>query len=75
METINYTKLHQQINSGKKPFYNIKKNNDFKRLCIQMEISSERIRSSSLDVELYEWIKDHIEYQADGNAETRINYE
>ena len=57
---INYTKLCQQINDGKKPFYNIKMNEEFRRLCIQMEFSSPGIPGDGNDVSLYEQIKDRI---------------
>ena len=66
---INYTKLCQQINGGKKPFYNIKANDNFKRLCIQMETSSPGIPGDENKVSLYEQIKDRIEIEITGGKE------
>lgn len=56
---INYTKLRQQINDGYVPFRNTKMNEKFKRLCIQMEISTERILP---EVSLYKQIKYRINH-------------
>ncbi len=66
---INYTKLCQQINDNRRPFKELKKSETFKRLCIQMEISSERIRSAQNEVSLYEQIKDRIEINIIGGKE------
>ena len=63
---INYTKLCQQINGGKKPFYNIKKNDDFKRLCIQMENSAQGFPLAENLTSLYKSISDKIEYELNG---------
>ena len=67
---INYAKLCQQINGGKKPFYNIKVNDNFKRLCIQMENSIPGIPGNENDVSLYEQIKDRIEINIQGGPQT-----
>ncbi len=66
---INYTRLCQQINGGKKPFYNIKVNEDFKRICIQMENSSPGIPGDENKASLYEQIKDRIEITITGGKE------
>ena len=58
---INYTKLCQQINDGKKPFYNIKANETFKRLCIQIEEPSPGNPGDGNESSLYEQIKERIE--------------
>ena len=69
---INYTKLCQQINDGKKPFYNIKANETFKRLCIQMEIHEPGIPGACSDARLYEQIKSRIEITEEGNSTSEI---
>lgn len=66
---INYTKLCHQINDNRRPFKELKKSETFKRLCIQMEISSERIRSAQNEASLYEQIKDHIDISITGGKE------
>ena len=66
---INYTKLCQQINDNRRPFKELKKSETFKRLCIQMENSSERIRSEQPDVEIYEQIKDRVEIEVGGRKQ------
>ena len=67
---INYTKLCQQINGGKKPFYNIKANETFIRLCIQMENNSPGIPCELPEVSLYEQIKDRIEITETGSSKS-----
>ena len=63
---INYTKLCQQINDGKKPFYNIKANETFKRLCIQIEEPSPGNPGDGNESSLYEQIKERIEIEITG---------
>ncbi len=63
---INYTKLCQQINDGRVPFRNIKMNEEFKRLCIQMEFPSAGIPADGNEASLYEQIKDRIEISITG---------
>ena len=69
---INYTKLCQQINDGKKPFYNIKANETFKRLCIQMENSAPGNPGEQDETSLYEQIKDRIEIEEGGRQQDPI---
>ena len=70
---INYTKLCQQINDGKKPFYNIKANETFKRLCIQMEETTTGIPVVAPEIEIYEQIKDRIEIIEGGDKNVSPN--
>ena len=67
---INYTKLCQQINDGHVPFRNIKMNEEFKRLCIQMENNSAGIPAELPEVSLYEQIKDRIEITETGSSKS-----
>ena len=67
---INYTKLCQQINDGKKPFYNIKQSETFQNLCIQMEFNSQGIPCELPEVSLYEQIKDRIEITETGSSKS-----
>ena len=69
---INYTKLCQQINDGKKPFYKVKDTQTFKYLCIQMENHDQLICRSCSDVSLYEEIKSRIEMTEEGNSTPEI---
>lgn len=58
---INYTKLCQQVNGGKKPFYDIKRNTEFKLMCVEMEekVVPQNPRTTQIE-EKYELIKSNI---------------